>query len=99
MTDETPPTIATAVTEPVPDPATTKTTTVTVTPPVDWRQDLYQRATSRKFIAYAVAILTTGQAYFSHALDANAAIASILTVTIAYIASEAYVDHAGARAG
>lgn len=95
MDSEQPATTTTTTVTPLPDPAIVRTTTTT--PARSWRQDLYARFTSRKFVAYLVAILAAGQGYFSHTLDGNAAMASILAATAAYLVAEAMIDQSPSR--
>jgi hypothetical protein len=93
MPDE--PTTTTTTVTPMPDPAIVRTTTTT--PARSWKEDLYTRFTSRKFIAYLVAVLTAGSGYFGHTLDGPQTMAAILAATAAYLLSESMIDASPSR--
>jgi general stress protein CsbA len=90
-------TTTTTTVTPMPEDAIVRTTVVT--PARTWQQDLYDRFTSRKFIAYLISVLTAASGYLGSTLDGREATAAVIAATIGYLLAEAMVDRSRAGHG
>ena len=55
-------------------------------------RNFLQRLTSRKFLSYLGAVLVSGGAALQGEITIEKAVSSIITLTIAYIATEGLID-------
>lgn len=97
MGDPSESTTRTTTATPLPDNAIIETTLTT--PPVDWRQDAWERFTSRKFLLSAAAAVSIVAARIHGDIDGATMAVSLLGALASYLAAEAHVDGERAKSG